>query len=50
MGGIDIVNSSWAGGVDIVDGNWAGRADMVDVIVNGVGLFKSKYINFIGPI
>jgi hypothetical protein len=39
--------------MDIVDSivdSWVGGADMVDIIVDGIGLPKSKYIDSVGPI
>jgi len=39
VGGVNIINNSWVGGMDIID-----------IIINSVGLSKSKYIDFVGPI
>jgi len=50
VGNMDIVNSNWAGGVNIIDNSWVGGVDIVNIIVDSVGLPKSKYIDFIGPI
>ena len=36
--------------VDIIVDGWAGGVNMVDIIVNSIGLFKSKYINSVDSI